>query len=69
MTPDALGSLVRQILTAVLSTTAAASFVSNDQAVAIASGLGTLATVIWSIYAHWNQKKVPSDATVIGGSK
>ena len=62
MNSDSVGSLVRQVLTAILSTTAASAYVSNDQAVAIAAGLGTLASVVWSIAAHWNKVKVPDPA-------
>ena len=58
MNGDEIGSLVRQVLTAVLSTTTAATYVSHDQTVALAAGAATLASIAWSVYAHWDMKKV-----------
>jgi hypothetical protein len=67
MNPDEIGSVVRQVITLVLSSAAASAYVNNSQAVAIAAGLGAMASVVWSIFAHWNLKKVPENAKVIGG--
>ena len=64
MNGDEVGSLVRQVLTAVLSTGTAAAFVNGDQAAGIAAAVGTLASIAWSIVAHWNMKKVPETAQV-----
>ncbi len=69
MNPDAAGSLVRQILTAVLSGGAADAYANNDQIAAIVSGAAALASVAWSIYSHYGMKKVPQGATVVGGGK
>lgn len=69
MNADEVGSLVRQVATAMLSTGAAASYVSHDQVAALAMGLGTLVSVGWSVVAHWNMKKVPEGAMVVGGMK
>ena len=68
MNEDEIGSLVRQILTMVLSSASATAFVSSNQATAIAAGLGALASVAWSIYAHWGKKKVSEKAVVLPGS-
>lgn len=65
MNPDEAGNMVRQILTLVLSGTMGSAYVSGTQAVAIATGVGAVASVIWSIAAHWNMKKVPETAKVI----
>ena len=59
MNGDEIGNAVRQVLTLLLSSASASSFVSGSQAVAIATGAGALASVLWSVYAHWNMKKVP----------
>ena len=65
MNEDEIGSLVRQILTMVLSGASATAFVSSNQAAAIAAGLGALASVLWSVYAHWDKKKVPETVRVV----
>ena len=69
MNSDELGSLVRQIVTALLSSGAAAAYVSNSQAVALAAGAGALVSVVWSIVAHWGMKKVPTSAVVVSAPK
>lgn len=69
MNSDQIGGLVRQVATALLSSGAATAFVSSEQGIAIAAGLGALVSVMWSIVAHWGMKKVPETATVIGGVK
>ena len=60
MTPDGIGSLVRQILTALLTSAAAAAYLDNQQAIAVATAVGTLVSIGWSIWAHWNMDKVPA---------
>lgn len=67
MNSDAIGSLVRQVLTLVLSSGGMAAYVNGSQATAIAAGAAALVSVLWSIVAHWGMKKVPAGATVIGG--
>ena len=69
MNSDEVGSAVRQVATLLLSSASAGAFVSNSQGVAIAAGLGAIASVLWSVYAHWGMKKVPQTATVIGAGK
>lgn len=59
MNSDEIGNLVRQGLTLMLSSIAG-STMSSNQSVAIAAGAGALASVLWSVYAHWNMKKVPA---------
>ena len=59
MNSDEVGNIVRQIATAMLSGSAASAYVSSDQSVAIAAGLAALASVLYSVYAHWGMKKVP----------
>ena len=58
MNSDEIGNLVRQGLTLALGSVAG-STMSSNQSVSIAAGAGALASVLWSIYAHWNMKKVP----------
>ena len=60
MNGDQIGNAVRQVATLVLSSTAASAYVSSSQSVAIAAGLAALASVAWSIYAHWGMVKVPA---------
>lgn len=62
MNSDEIGNMVRQLATMLLSSAAASTYVSGSQGVAIAAGLGALASVIWSIAAHWNKVKVPEPA-------
>ena len=64
MNSDSVGSMVRQILTLLLSSAAASSYVSGDQAVAIASGAAALVSVAWSWYAHYGMRKVPEKAVI-----
>ena len=64
MNADEVGNLVRQGLTLLLSGTAASTYVSGSQGVAIAAGAGALASLVWSVIAHWNMKKVPETAMV-----
>ena len=58
MNSDEIGNLVRQGLTLALGSIAG-STMSSNQSVSIAAGAGALASVLWSVYAHWNMKKVP----------
>lgn len=58
MTGDAIGSLIRQVLTTLLSGSAAAAYMSSADATAAAAAIGTLVSVGWSIAAHWNKVKV-----------
>ena len=58
MNSDEIGNLVRQGLTLALGSIAG-STMTTSQGVSIAAGAGALASVLWSVYAHWNMKKVP----------
>ncbi len=58
MNSDEIGNLVRQGLTLALGSIAG-STMTTSQSVSIAAGAGALASVLWSVYAHWNMKKVP----------
>ncbi len=60
-----VGTTVRQILSIALSSTAMASYLNQNDAVAIASGAGALASLGWSLYSHWGMKKVPVAAIVL----
>lgn len=66
MNADEIGALVRQIVTSVGSTTAAAAYVSGSQLTAIAGGAAAMASIIWTIYANWKQRKVHETAIVTG---
>ena len=58
MNSDEIGNLVRQGLTLALGSIAG-STMTTSQGVSIAAGAGALASVLWSVYAHWNMKKIP----------
>jgi hypothetical protein len=58
MNPDELGNLGKQTATFLLSFVSGIT-ASADQKTAIAAGIGALVSVCWSIYSHWNMKKVP----------
>ena len=60
MNPDEIGNLARQTLTALMATYAGA-FMTTNQESAIAAGLVALGSVLWSVYTHWNMKKVPEN--------
>ena len=62
MNGDEIANMVKQVLTLLLSSAGASAYVSGNDAVAIATGAGALASVGWSVYAHWNMKKVPENA-------
>ena len=64
MNSDSVASMVRQILTLLLSSGAASAYVTGDQAVAIASGAAALVSVAWSIWAHYGMRKIPETAVV-----
>jgi hypothetical protein len=61
MNSDATYSLVRQVLTGILTSSTAAAYLSGDQAVAVAGAIATLANVGWSIYSHHGMVKVPQE--------
>ena len=65
MNSDSVASMVRQVLTLLLSSSAASAYVSGNQAVAIAGGAAALVSVAWSVWAHWGLKKVPQNAVVV----
>jgi uncharacterized membrane protein YebE (DUF533 family) len=69
MNSDEIGSLVRQVATFALSSFAGGAYMSGSQATAIVGGLAAAASVGYSIYAHWNMKKVPEAATVVSSGK
>jgi|SRR6185312_6106429 len=64
MNSDANFSLLRQVITALLTSGAASAYVSGDQAVAIAAGIVAAINVLWSVYAHYGMRKVPERAVV-----
>ena len=64
MNGDEIAALVRQVATGILSSGAAAAYVSGSQATAIASGLGAIAAIVWGVYSRWNMRKVPETAIV-----
>ena len=66
MNGDEVAALVRQVATALLSSGAAAAYVSGSQATAIASGLAALAAIGWGVYSRWNTRKVPETSIVTG---
>lgn len=64
MNADEVGAMVRQLVTMLGSSTAMASYVSGNQVVALASGAAAGASVIWTLYTNWNQRKVHETAVV-----
>lgn len=66
MNADEVGAMVRQLVTMLGSSAAVTSYVSGNQLVAIASGAAALASVGWTLYTNWNQRKVHETAIVSG---
>ncbi|MDE2096636.1 MAG: hypothetical protein KGL39_05260 [Patescibacteria group bacterium] len=66
---DEINALVTKIVAVGMSSWLGASVATSAQQQTIAAGLGTLAAVLWGVYSHWNMKKVPETATVVGGTK
>jgi hypothetical protein len=69
MNSDEIISLIVKLIVAMLSTWFGAAIASDQQTTAIATGIGAAITIGVGIYNHWNMKKVPETATVVGGSK
>ena len=59
MNSDEIGNLVRQGLTLAIGSIAGSTMTTSSETYSIAAGAGALASVLWSVYAHWNMKKVP----------
>jgi len=62
-------NLVRQLLTFFFSVLATKGIVTSDQASALVTNIsviipaiGVICSIGWSVYAHWNMKKVPEDS-------
>ena len=64
MNADEVGAIVRQAVTLIGSSAAVATYVSGNQLAAIAGGAAALASVAWTIYSNWNQRKVHETAVV-----
>lgn len=64
MNSEFWSTTVRSILLSVLSSGAAAAYISSDQAVAIATGVAALVTAAYGWYAHYGMRKVPETAVV-----
>ena len=69
MNPDEINALVTKIAAMVFTSWGTAAGINGANEQALAAGLGALAAVVWGIYSHWNMKKVPEGATVVGGGK
>lgn len=72
MNTEATLSLLRQLLTLVGGLLAGAGYLNAEQAntitndvLTVVPALVSLGSVCWSIYAHWNQKKVPQSAVAL----
>jgi hypothetical protein len=72
MNSDETMNMVRQFLTLASAFAAGLGWITKDQAASIVTDLGVivpaaigLGSVAWSIYAHWNMKKVPESATAV----
>lgn len=71
MNAQEIGNLTRQIATWVFAfltahgiTTAGQSHTLVTDATVIVPAALSAASVLWSVYAHWNMKKVPETAVV-----
>jgi len=69
MNSQEIMNLVRQLLTFFFSVLATKGIVTSDQASALVTNIsviipaiGVICSISWSVYAHWNQKKVPEDS-------
>lgn len=66
-------NLLKQILTFASGILVARGIISDGQAsnaisdiAVIVPALSGLCSIIWSVYSHWNMKKVPEKAVVVG---
>lgn len=66
MNSDFWAAFVKQFLMAFFSSAAATAYISNSQAVAISSGAGALVTLGYTLWAHYNMRKVAATAIVTG---
>lgn len=69
MNSEEVMNLLRQVLTLTGGLAAGAGYVSTSQASTISNdvmvavpALVSLGSVLWSVYVHWNMKKVPETA-------
>jgi hypothetical protein len=72
MNSSELGNLLRIGLAIVFGILAEHGYMSKDQSTALVTDFVTIAptlcgiaTIFWSIYSHWNMKKVPENSTAI----
>lgn len=72
MNTDELGNALRQALNIVFWLLIVRGVVTKDQATALMTDFAIIgpaaagaATIAWSIYAHWNMKKVPENSVAI----
>lgn len=73
MNNQELLNLVKQCGTFVFAIFVAHGYLTHDQATSLMGdlavvipALGSIGTIGWSVYSHWNMKKVPEAAKVVG---
>lgn len=64
MNAEFWSSTIRSIVLSLLSSGAAAAYVNNDQAVAIATGAAAIVTAAYGWYVHYGMRKVEETAVV-----
>ena len=68
MNSDMIDALITKVVASALAATAGATGASGDENTAIATGAGALAAVAYGVYKHWNMRKVPETAIVVGSA-
>lgn len=64
MNPDEVAALIRQLLPIIGAGAVTSGYLTGEQLVAISGAVATVASVIWTVYANWNQRKVHETAVV-----
>jgi hypothetical protein len=65
MNSDEIRSLIVKVLIAVLGPIATKYGIDGNTVASVAAWIGTGAVLIYGIYDHWNQRKVPENAVVL----
>jgi hypothetical protein len=72
MNSDEVWNLVKQVLTLASGIAVGAGLLTADQGVSLVNDIVLVipavigaSSIVWSVYSHWNMKKVPVAATAI----
>lgn len=64
MNADEIAALIRQLLPIIGAGAVTSGYLSGEQLVAISGAIATVASVCWTVYANWNQRKVHETSVV-----